>query len=134
MTHDGKNFRMSDARLVTDDLALVNFDVEEFLQKEECLNAIKLPVWTNPDKKIEDYKRRLEKHKILRDEYHKKFVDYKIMLKRTHTGEKENKPPTKSFYEFVDKVSLNPQATVNPMFFFSIRIPSNCGSIIENLS
>ena len=95
---------MSDVNVIPADLALVNFDVDEFLRKDECLSAIKLPVWSNPDKKIEDYQRRLERHKILRDDYHKKFVEYKIMLKRTHTGEKENKPPTKSFYDFVDKV------------------------------
>ena len=95
---------MSDEKFVLDGFELVNFDVDEFLNKEAQSLVTRLPPWTDPDKKIQDYQRRLEKHKVLRDDYHKRFVEYKIMLKRTRTGEKENKPPTKSFYDFAEKV------------------------------
>ena len=86
------------------DLQLVDFDVEAFLTNDLKVESRRLTPWVDPDKKIADYKRRLEKHRVLRDDYHKRFIEYKIFLKRTKTGEKENKPPTKSFYEFSEKV------------------------------
>ena len=94
---------MSDAN----EFELINFDVDEFLRKDIESNAFRLPPWSDPDKKIADYKRRREKHIVIRDDYHARFIQYKIMLKKTKTGDKENKPPTKSFYDFAEKVSCN---------------------------
>ena len=98
---------MSDANSTIEELALVNFDVDEFLNKEAQNQVLRLPPWSDPDQKILDYQRRLEKHRVLRDDYHKRFIEYKILLKRTRTGEKERKPPTKSFYDFAEKVCSN---------------------------
>ena len=96
---------MSNDNSFVQDLQLVDFDVEAFLNTDLKKDDCRLTPWVDPDRKIADYARRLEKHRVLRDDYHKRFVEYKIMLKRTKTGEKENKPPTKAFYDFAEKVS-----------------------------
>ena len=95
---------MTEGNSYIKELQLVDFDVEEFLTKDLKKEVTRLTPWVDPDKKIREYTGRLEKHRILRDDYHARFIEYKVLLKKTKTGEKEKKPPTKSFYEFAEKV------------------------------
>ena len=80
----------------------IDFETDQFLQKEES-EAFRLPPWTDPDTKIESYRRRRQNHIVKRDDYKKRFIEFKIYMRKMQVGQ-NRKPPSKSFPEFLAKV------------------------------
>ena len=83
----------------------INFDTDEFLQKEKDAEDYQLPPWVNPDKKLEEYRRRRQNHIVKRDNYKQRFIEYKMHIRRMHVGEKR-KAPTTALPGFLAKVGL----------------------------
>ena len=81
----------------------INFETDEFLQKQEPSQAFRLAPWTDPDVKIEEYRRRRQNHIIKRDDYKQRFIEFKIYMRKMHIGV-NRKPPAERFPEFLAKV------------------------------
>ena len=81
----------------------IDFETDQFLQKEDT-EAFRLPPWTDPDVKIESYRRRRQNHEIKRDDYKRRFIEFKIFMRKMQVGQ-NRKAPSQSFPEFLAKVS-----------------------------
>ena len=83
----------------------INFDTDQFFNQDRISEAIRLPPWVDPDKKIQAYRRRRQNHIIKRDDYADRFKKYQVFLRKTKIGD-QHKPPTQSFLDFADKVRI----------------------------
>ena len=90
-------------RMSIEESSTINFDTDEFLRKERT-EELQLPPWVNPDKKLEEYRRRRQNHIVKRDNYKQRFIEYKMHIRRMHVGQKRKAPPT-SLPEFLAKVT-----------------------------
>ena len=80
----------------------INFETDEYLRKEPS-QAFRLAPWTDPDAKIEEYRRRRQNHIVKRDDYKRRFVEFKIHIRKMHVGE-HRRAPAERFPEFLAKV------------------------------
>ena len=91
--------RMSDIQSTS----TIDFDADEFFRKDDESESIKLPPWADPDKKIEEYRRRRQNHIVKRDNYKQRFIEYKTHIRKMRVGSK-SRPPSRTLPEFLIKV------------------------------